>query len=399
MKLINSNNIFKLVFFLIWSFFILRISFPINFEVHNFQFTWSKLIYILADVGSIFIVFFIFIYFVISIFKKRQISAISFLIAYPIFALVGYHLNPYQNHFQDLIKAHHFITLTSVILYFSFINSNKIFNFKFKELLIKIILAFFIIYTLVIIFPDILGKFNTYENIRFSYSQYFSLFNNNFYLEQNVNGQTKFLFILLVILFILFRKFLFKNRKISHLFFFMGIFLLVLIYLMQSRFNILASFIFLFFLIFTIKNLSLKKKLLYFLVITIIPVLSFNIYTDSVSRVVSKATSNYVPFNSLQAGDKKDEVLKINIAHNEGNFFTDNAHLQELKENNLIAFKYCDGKGNINDQSNPNGSLENIAGIYNSKKNILGMMPHPERMIDKLISNTDGVNLFSSLLN
>ena len=96
---------------------------------------------------------------------------------------------------------------------------------------------------------------------------------------------------------------------------------------------------------------------------------------------------------------KKDEVLKINIAHNEGNFFTDNAHLQELKENNLIAFKYCDGKGNINDQSNPNGSLENIAGIYNSKKNILGMMPHPERMIDKLISNTDGVNLFSSLLN
>ena len=96
---------------------------------------------------------------------------------------------------------------------------------------------------------------------------------------------------------------------------------------------------------------------------------------------------------------KKDQVLKINIAHNEGNFFTDDNHLKELKENNLIAFKYCDENGNINNQSNPNGSLENIAGIYNSKKNILGMMPHPERMIDKLISNTDGVNLFSSLLN
>jgi phosphoribosylformylglycinamidine synthase I len=96
---------------------------------------------------------------------------------------------------------------------------------------------------------------------------------------------------------------------------------------------------------------------------------------------------------------KKDEVLKINIAHNEGNFFTDNSHLQELKENDLIAFKYCDEKGNINDQSNPNGSLENIAGIYNSKKNILGMMPHPERMVDKSISSTDGINLFSSLLN
>ena len=96
---------------------------------------------------------------------------------------------------------------------------------------------------------------------------------------------------------------------------------------------------------------------------------------------------------------KKDQILKINIAHNEGNFFTSNNHLEELKKDNLIAFKYCDEKGNINAESNPNGSLENIAGIYNSKKNILGMMPHPERMIDKIISNTDGINLFSSLLN
>jgi phosphoribosylformylglycinamidine synthase subunit PurQ / glutaminase len=96
---------------------------------------------------------------------------------------------------------------------------------------------------------------------------------------------------------------------------------------------------------------------------------------------------------------QKDQILKINIAHNEGNFFTGNNHLQELKEQNLIAFKYCDEKGNVNETSNPNGSLENIAGIYNSKKNILGMMPHPERMVDEIISNIDGVSLFSSLLN
>ncbi len=96
---------------------------------------------------------------------------------------------------------------------------------------------------------------------------------------------------------------------------------------------------------------------------------------------------------------KKDEILKINIAHNEGNYFTNSEHLKELKKENLIAFKYCDSKGDINEESNPNGSLENIAGIFNIKKNILGMMPHPERMVDKLISNTDGVNLFSSLLN
>ena len=96
---------------------------------------------------------------------------------------------------------------------------------------------------------------------------------------------------------------------------------------------------------------------------------------------------------------KKDEVLKINIAHNEGNFFTGNAHLQELNENNLIAFKYCSEKGNVDNQSNPNGSLDNIAGIYNLKRNILGMMPHPERMIDEMTGNKDGVNLFSSLFN
>ncbi len=95
--------------------------------------------------------------------------------------------------------------------------------------------------------------------------------------------------------------------------------------------------------------------------------------------------------------DKK--VLEFHIAHNEGNYFTDPSHLQELVKENLIAFKYCDKNGEIDKQSNPNGSLANIAGIYNINKNILGMMPHPERMVDNLISNTDGVNLFSSLLN
>ena len=95
---------------------------------------------------------------------------------------------------------------------------------------------------------------------------------------------------------------------------------------------------------------------------------------------------------------KTNQVLKINIAHNEGNYFTDTKHIDELNKEDLIAFKYCDEQGVINKESNPNGSLENIAGIYNLKKNILGMMPHPERMVDEIISNKDGVNLFSSLI-
>ena len=96
---------------------------------------------------------------------------------------------------------------------------------------------------------------------------------------------------------------------------------------------------------------------------------------------------------------KKDQILKINIAHNEGNYFTDSKHLAEMNENNLIAFKYSDEDGNINENTNPNGSLDNIAGIFNSKKNILGMMPHPERMIDNCLSGEDGSIFFNNLIN
>ena len=96
---------------------------------------------------------------------------------------------------------------------------------------------------------------------------------------------------------------------------------------------------------------------------------------------------------------KKNQVLKLNIAHNQGNYFTNSNHLNQMEDKNLIAFKYCDRAGNFNDESNPNGSLSNIAGIFNENKNILGMMPHPERMISNTISNEDGINLFASLIN
>ena len=109
-----------------------------------------------------------------------------------------------------------------------------------------------------------------------------------------------------------------------------------------------------------------------------------------------KVINNQTKFSSKY---KSNQILKINIAHNEGNYFTNSNHLDQLKKDNLIAFKYCDENGNVNESSNPNGALENIAGIYNTKKNILGMMPHPERMVDDIISNTDGINLFSGLIN
>jgi phosphoribosylformylglycinamidine synthase len=96
---------------------------------------------------------------------------------------------------------------------------------------------------------------------------------------------------------------------------------------------------------------------------------------------------------------KNKDIIELPIAHNEGNYFANNELLKNLENNNLIAFKYCNKKGNIEKNSNPNGSSNNIAGILSTKKNILGMMPHPERLIDPLLSGEDGSILFKGLLN
>ena len=94
----------------------------------------------------------------------------------------------------------------------------------------------------------------------------------------------------------------------------------------------------------------------------------------------------------------KKKIIELPIAHNEGNYFAKDDLLKSLKDNELIAFKYCDSDGNINEISNPNGSSNNIAGILNQNKNVLGMMPHPERLIDPLLSGQDGSIMFESLL-
>ncbi|MFL2878644.1 MAG: phosphoribosylformylglycinamidine synthase subunit PurQ [Candidatus Pelagibacter sp.] len=93
------------------------------------------------------------------------------------------------------------------------------------------------------------------------------------------------------------------------------------------------------------------------------------------------------------------EVLELHIAHNEGNYFCSSDELKKLEDNNQIAVSYCNKDGNCDDYSNPNGAIKNIAGIFNNKKNILGMMPHPERMIDKYLSGEDGSLFFKNLFN
>ena len=87
------------------------------------------------------------------------------------------------------------------------------------------------------------------------------------------------------------------------------------------------------------------------------------------------------------------------IAHNEGNYFVSLDQLKEIEDNDQIAFQYCDQDGNVNIESNPNGSLENIAGILNKQKNILGMMPHPERAAATILGCDDGKSIFESIIN
>jgi phosphoribosylformylglycinamidine synthase I len=94
-----------------------------------------------------------------------------------------------------------------------------------------------------------------------------------------------------------------------------------------------------------------------------------------------------------------NKALKIPIAHGEGKYFNHPEEIKKLNDNDQVIFRYCDANGNINDESNPNGSLENIAGICNEGKNVFGMMPHPERAADEVLGNTDGRLILSTLLS
>jgi phosphoribosylformylglycinamidine synthase I len=97
--------------------------------------------------------------------------------------------------------------------------------------------------------------------------------------------------------------------------------------------------------------------------------------------------------------DIKKDILELHVAHNEGNYFCTKEQIKEIDDNNQIALFYSDGDGNVSEKSNPNGSIKNIAGIFNKKKNVLGMMPHPERMIDPALSGEDGSIFFENLIN
>ena len=107
-----------------------------------------------------------------------------------------------------------------------------------------------------------------------------------------------------------------------------------------------------------------------------------------------KVLNNQSAFtNKLQLHD----VITIPIAHGEGNYFADPETIKNLEDNNQIIFKYCNDSGEIDESANPNGSINNIAGIVNKNGNVLGMMPHPERYCDTILGNNDGLSVFKSI--
>ncbi len=112
-------------------------------------------------------------------------------------------------------------------------------------------------------------------------------------------------------------------------------------------------------------------------------------------NVYLKAVSHEAP---ITKGLDNSRTFKIPIAHGEGRFYADQATLDRIQANDQVLFTYCNAEGQVDEQSNPNGAVLDIAGITNAGKNVFGMMPHPERAADRYVANEDGKLIFESLL-
>ncbi len=116
----------------------------------------------------------------------------------------------------------------------------------------------------------------------------------------------------------------------------------------------------------------------------------------SCKDVYLRVENNESPFSSSYA---LHQVLRMPIAHGEGSYFADEATLNELESNDQVLFRYCDVDGKVGGSANPNGSLRDIAGIRSREGNVVGLMPHPERVCDPLLGGTDGLGIFRSLVH
>lgn len=112
-------------------------------------------------------------------------------------------------------------------------------------------------------------------------------------------------------------------------------------------------------------------------------------------QVNLRVENSETPFTS---GYERGQVIGVPIAHHEGNYFIDDAGLANLEENGQVVVRYCDEAGETTQASNPNGSLDNIAGVCNRERNVFGLMPHPERVCDEIVGGIDGRAVFESII-
>jgi len=112
-------------------------------------------------------------------------------------------------------------------------------------------------------------------------------------------------------------------------------------------------------------------------------------------RVHVRISNSRTPFTNKM---RRAQVLEIPIAHGEGNYYCEEETLKQLRRRRQIVFRYCDARGRTTQEANPNGSLDNIAGIVNQRGNVLGMMPHPERVSEKILGGTDGRLIWESII-
>jgi hypothetical protein len=392
MKFPTNDLLIKFLFASIWSFFIYRLGSYINPSINIIQFNQKNWINFFNDLLSIIIIVGLFIYLLIYLINKKKISYIVILIIYPIFGLIGYLIN-YELHEQNPLIWHQFITLTSVLLFLAIIQSSKIFDYPFKELLLKIILLFIFIFLLFVMAPKFYLNLSSPETIRGGDLTKFSLFNNKIYFEQNVNGFGRILFIIQILFLFLFKKFIFNKKILAHLFFFTAVFLATIIYLIQSRFNILASFLFTFFLLINIKNLNLIRKILYILVFIFLPIFIFNTYSKIFSRFLIHNINNEIIINShiniRNTAENINNILSDKSFENINNISSDKSLVKysKLKENILFVINEIEKVDNIDNIIKSEFIYKKIIIINNEIKKIESENKINEiKIIDQLIS-------------
>lgn len=333
MKLLENKFFVKSALIFIWVFFIARLNFVINIKQNIFEFDQKNWLNFMNDLLSIITLVFLVVYLIKFFLVNKKIPKSLILILFPMSGFIGY-LNNYEFQGDNIYILHQFITLSSIILFFIVIDSNKLFDVRFCKYLCGIFIFFIIIFFIIKILPIITFKLLNNWDLRTTYLDYYlpqiSLQKNipDISSTQNINGQARILFILQLIFLVLQKKFIEKKIFFAEVCFFFSLLLLSVIIQMQSRFIILSSCVLTCYIILSNINLEFKKKILYLLLIfsTICITLTFGSYKrilqfEDEEYLSTKLSDRKLPdekYFSAKLADRKlsDEADKYYLEYN-----------------------------------------------------------------------------------